>query len=76
VLQWARASGCAWDKHTGWAARHCGHQAVLEWAQRNTTMGAAGACGCHSLAHVRRCCIVIIIAVLCNAKEVVSLCAL
>jgi hypothetical protein len=48
----------------------------LEWAQRNTTMGAAGACGCHSLAHVRRCCIVIIIAVLCNAKEVVSLCAL
>ena len=35
VLQWLRASGCAWDVGTCHEAAEGGHLAVLQWARAN-----------------------------------------
>jgi hypothetical protein len=35
VLQWARANGCPWDKHTLIHARAKDHLEVVNWALAN-----------------------------------------
>ena len=43
VLQWARATGCAWDSRTCCATAGGGHLEVLQWTRAN---------GCELSTHV------------------------